>query len=136
MTPPNEQDRTEGIERRRFLQSAAVLTWATPTVLTLMASPAGAQSAPCLAHGMPCDSCEGTVPCCPTAEDQAASMTGGCCCADFNVDCPAGTDGTCTPTDAECAGNNTPGTDFACAVLGPPMMTKSLVSVGGRRRKV
>jgi hypothetical protein len=46
-------------------------------------------------------------------------------------------DGVCSPTDAGCAAQNTtPATDYACAVLGPPMgMAKMALSPSGRRRK-
>ena len=101
MTDMMDQTMSSDMDRRRFLKGAAVVAWATPTILTLSASRAGASS--CLPHGTLCNSCELDVSCCPTAEDGANTGPGtGCCCADFSVDCPAGLDGTCSATDAGC----------------------------------
>jgi hypothetical protein len=65
----------EGIERRRFLKGAAAIAWATPAILTLTASRAGAQS--CVPRGAPCDACAGGVNCCVQSGDPIP-----CCCSD------------------------------------------------------
>lgn len=80
----------EGMERRRFLKAAGTVAWATPAILTLMASPAGAVS--CVPHNAPCDACVG-VNCCVQSGDSVP-----CCCSDPNSsDCG----GVCR-TAAEC----------------------------------
>lgn len=60
-------------DRRRFLKRAGTAAWATPFVLTLSASRAGAQAASCLPNGSQCGvtvanspgiCTGGTTPCC------------------------------------------------------------------------
>jgi hypothetical protein len=101
----------QGIERRRFIQGAATVMWATPLILTLTADRANAQQASCLPNGGQCDACTG-LNCC----DEDGDEDGGCCCSDANSpDCP----GTCVAVDANCANMNTVGTDFTCFAPGP-----------------
>lgn len=66
----------EGMERRRFLQSAATIAWATPAILTLTANRAGAQS--CIPQGTACDACIGVNCCIPSGDSLP------CCCSDAN----------------------------------------------------
>jgi hypothetical protein len=89
----NDHEGSSGVDRRRFLRGAATVAWATPLVLTLGASQAGAQvgSPACAAaanrpNGCPCDT--------------SGQCQGGCCCG------PPGGPGLCS-TSALCA--NTPG---------------------------
>ena len=79
------------VDRRRFIRDAATVAWATPVLLTVMSSPAGAVS--CIANGSPCSLCD-EVPCC----DVPGNPPGGCCCGlDPDVDCSAVCSG-----DSEC----------------------------------
>lgn len=50
------------LERRLFLKRAAVAAWATPVIVTMAASPAGAQTASCIPPGRPCT--PDGLPCC------------------------------------------------------------------------
>ena len=87
------------VDRRRFLRTAAVAAWASPLIISMAATRAGA--ATCIPHGSSCCACGG-MRCCPTSEDVAAMrdrVDSGCCCSPDDLDtCP----GTCTATDAEC----------------------------------
>lgn len=67
----------EGMERRRFLKSAATVAWAAPAILTLTANRAGAQS--CVPQGAPCDACPTGINCCIAGTDPLP-----CCCSDPN----------------------------------------------------
>jgi hypothetical protein len=80
----------EGMERRRFLKAAGTIAWATPAILTLTASRAGAQS--CVPHNAPCDACVG-VNCCIASGESLP-----CCCSDPNSPVCGGT----CKTQAEC----------------------------------
>ena len=97
------------IERRRFIQGALVVGWATPAILTLTASRAGAVT--CITANNPCSLCD-EIPCCPNTPTEAE----GCCCGlDPDVDCNA----FCTSSDAACENDPTdtpPGVDMFCFV--------------------
>lgn len=77
MTHSDPSPDTQQMERRRFLQSSLTVAWATPLILTLTASRAGA--ATCTPTNMPCSGC-GT-PCCPVPGDTAL-----CCCSSPLID--------------------------------------------------
>lgn len=64
----------EGVERRRFLKAAATVAWASPLILTMTASRAGAQS--CIPRGATCSACPGGLNCCIQGSD-----TLPCCCS-------------------------------------------------------
>lgn len=81
------------VDRRRFIRDAATVAWATPVLLTVMSSPAGAQAVSCIPKNSPCSLCD-EVPCC----DVPGNPPGGCCCGlDPDVDCSAVCSG-----DSEC----------------------------------
>ena len=59
------------LDRRRFLKQASTVAWATPLVLTLTASRAGAQAISCIPTGLACGVWDGSTcvdlsdpPCC------------------------------------------------------------------------
>ena len=103
----------QGIERRRFIQGAATVMWATPLILTLTADHANAQTMSCIPNQSPCDACQG-VSCC----DADPPDDGGCCCSDALA---PGCGGTCVAVDADCdAMNTTTATEWTCFVPDPP----------------
>jgi hypothetical protein len=63
-----ERSTQSTIDRRAFLRRAAIVAWATPVVLTLSQSRAGAQTT-CVPCGQACINRErGGVPCCTGCE--------------------------------------------------------------------
>jgi hypothetical protein len=60
----------QGQDRRKFLKQAATVAWASPLILTLSASRAGAQNISCVPRGFMCGTWNGSIcvanptPCC------------------------------------------------------------------------
>jgi hypothetical protein len=85
MTDSGSGSSTNNIERRRFLRQAATVAWATPTILTLMSSRAGAQVGPVQPCGRDLGggNCENDPPCAsplPQCQTDPQSLTGECAC--------------------------------------------------------
>jgi len=62
MTDPSTEQSGTQMERRRFLKNAAIAAWSTPLIVTMVASPAHAQTASCIPPGRDCTP-QG-LPCC------------------------------------------------------------------------
>jgi hypothetical protein len=92
-----------GMDRRRFIKSAATVAWATPLILTMTAGRASAQTLPSL---FPCvNSPSGTG--CPCSV--SADCTSGCCCGGgpFSL--------ACAPDQATCEADPPDGFGGTCA---------------------
>ena len=74
-------------DRRKFLQRAATVAWATPVLLTLPASRAGAQVGSCAPDATPCgvwngSACTGlTALCCNECNPTALDVGSPCECS-------------------------------------------------------
>lgn len=48
------EKQTEAVDRRRFIKRAATVGWATPVILTMLATSAAASNHDCIATGSQC----------------------------------------------------------------------------------